>query len=109
MMTTPAIDLRPAARGPLLLAFDSSWVPDEPMVARVFAEFDRGGRVPVLEWSSIQGSATYKAAGSSERVRIPIDPPARARSVRLVFQLGESNNDWYWALDDVRLLGPAPR
>ena len=95
--------------GAPLLAFDSSWVPDEPMVALAFAEFDRGDRLPVLESSSSQGSATYKAAGPSERVRIPIDPPARARSVRLVFQLGESNNDWYWALDDVRLLGPAPR
>ena len=45
----------------------------------------------------------------SERVTVAVDQPARARSVRLVFQLGESNNDWYWAVDDIRLFGEERR
>ena len=28
---------------------------------------------------------------------------------RLVFQLGESDNDWFWAIDDVRVVGEAQR
>ena len=109
VMTTPEISLKGAAPGTLRLAFDSTWVPDEPMAARVFADFDTGERVQVLEWRSEAGHPNDKAAAVSERVAVPVEQPARARSVRLVFQLGESNNDWYWALDDLRLFAEERR
>ena len=109
VMTTPEIPLTGAAPGTLHLAFDSTWNPDEPSVARVFADFDEGGRVQVLEWHSKAGHENFKPAAPNERVTVAVDQPARARSVRLVFQLGESNNDWYWAVDDIRLFGEERR
>ena len=109
VMTTPEIPLEGAAPGTLHLAFDSTWNPDEPSVARVFADFDRGGRVQVMEWHSKAGHENFKPAAPNERVTVAVDQPARARSVRLVFQLGESNNDWYWAVDDIRLFGEERR
>ncbi len=109
VMTTPEVLLTGCAPGTLRLAFDSSWVPDEPMAARVFADFDTGERVPVLEWRSEAGDPNFKAAAGNERVEVPVAQPAMAKSVQLVFQLGESNNDWYWAIDDIRLFAQERR
>ena len=109
VMTTPEVPLRGVKRGTLHLAFDSTWVPDEPMAARVFADFDRGGRVQVLEWSSDPEDPNHAPAAVDERVIVPVETPAGARTVRLVFQLGEANNDWYWAVDDIRLFAEVRR
>jgi len=79
------------------------------MAARVFADFDTGERVPVLEWRSEAGDPNFKAAAGNERVEVPVAQPAMAKSVQLVFQLGESNNDWYWAIDDIRLFAEERR
>ena len=107
LMTTPEISLERAAPGSLRLAFDSSWMPDEPMAARVRARFDTGEEVLVLEWRSEEGHDDYKADAISERVRVPVESPEGAGSMRLVFELGEANNDWFWAIDDILVFATA--
>ena len=107
LMTTPEISLERAAPGSLRLAFDSSWMPDEPMAARVRARFDTGEEVLVLEWRSEEGHEDYKADAISERVRVPVESPEGAGSMRLVFELGEANNDWFWAIDDILVFATA--
>jgi len=63
----------------------------------------------VLEWSSDSAHENHKPAAPDERVIVKLEQPARATSVRLVFQLGEANNDWYWAIDDLHLFAEPRR
>ncbi|MCH2102342.1 MAG: hypothetical protein MK209_10525, partial [Planctomycetes bacterium] len=104
-MTTPDIPLRGSRSETVRVAFDSSWIPDEPTIARVYADFDTGERAEILEWRSKIGDDNYKAPATNERVRASFDRPEKAKSVRLTFVLGESNNDWFWAIDNIRVFG----
>ena len=102
-MTTPAISLEGVRPGSLRLAFDSAWMPNEPMAARVRAEFEPGGTVELFEWRSEPDRENHKPSSINERVRVSIEAPRNARAVRFVFELGEANNDWFWAIDDIRV------
>ncbi|MCP4069437.1 MAG: metallophosphoesterase family protein [Phycisphaeraceae bacterium] len=108
-MTTPAISLEGVRPGSLRLAFDSAWMPDEPMAARVLARFEPGETVEVFQWRSESDGENYKSSSINERVRVSIEVPRNARSVRFVFELGEANNDWFWAIDDIRVYAAPDR
>ncbi|MCP4794751.1 MAG: hypothetical protein GY885_01160 [Phycisphaeraceae bacterium] len=84
-------------------------MPDEPMAARVLARFEPGETVEVLEWRSESDGENYKSSSINERVRVSIEVPRNARSVRFVFELGEANNDWFWAIDDIRVYAAPDR
>ena len=73
------------------------------------AEFEPGGAVEVFEWRSEPDGENHKAASISERVRLSIEAPRNARAVRFVFELGEADNDWFWAIDDIRVYAAPDR
>ena len=66
--------------------------------------YDGGEPREVLRWESTAG-ANHKPAAPNERVIVELDNPEGAKSAVLTFELADAANDWYWAIDNLRLTG----
>ncbi|MGL4512604.1 MAG: PEP-CTERM sorting domain-containing protein [Lacipirellulaceae bacterium] len=92
------VDLTPG----LALEFDSSWRPEGGQTALITAVIDGGAPVEVLRWNSDSASPFFKARATNESVFLPLNVTG-ASSIALNFaHLGGSNN-WWWAIDNVKL------
>jgi hypothetical protein len=104
ILTTPTMNLigiRPAS---IVIRFDSSWRPEDLQRVTLVAEFDEGAPRTLLEWDSVPGPA-FKPDATNEAVEIPLLPPHGARTVRLRFGMFEAANDWWWAIDNLTVMG----
>jgi len=111
-LTTTAIDISGVDAGTLQLKFDSSWRPefdsDYHQSAIVTASFDGEEEIEVLLWLSDSSDPKYKPeslANENETVVINVDNPPWATSVVLTFGLFDAGNDWWWAIDNVQVIG----
>ena len=109
-LSTPAIDISGSQAGTVQLTFDSSWRPeyddDYHQTATVTASFDGGERIEVLRWESNSASPNYKPDNSTnETVTVNLNNPSWAKSVVLTFGLFDAGNDWFWAIDNVKVTG----
>jgi len=111
-LSTPAIDLSGAQAGTLQLTFDSTWRPEFDSSYRqsaiVTASFDGGEEVELLLWLSDSSSPNFKSeslAHENETVVIDVDNPPWATSVVLTFGMFDAGNDWWWAIDNIKLTG----
>lgn len=116
---TPVINIPsgiPAGR--LQLIFDSSWRdeadtagPDNPasnQTATINAFYNGSSAgIEVLRWESDEESDFFKNDAEDERVVLDLQYDGSASSVQLEFGLGESNNDWWWAIDNLLVAVPA--
>lgn len=100
---TPTVSLAGVAPGSLTLEFASSWRPENTQQASVQVFYD-GVASEVLSWSSIAG-ANFKADAPDELVSISLPNAGAATSVRLAFNLFNAANDWWWAIDNVKVQG----
>ena len=87
------------------LTFDSSWLPEAPQEVRLVVTFDTGATAELLHWSSTSGSPTYKGAATNETVTLTIDVPQGAHTANLAFDMVQSGNNWWWALDNIVVKG----
>lgn len=108
-MTTPEIDVSGTERQSIVVEFDSSWRPefdaDYHQTANLAVSFDGGERVELFRWESDSESANYKAEATNERVRLELDAPLEAGSMSLTFGMFDAGNDWWWAIDNLAVLG----
>lgn len=103
--------------GKLKLAFDSSWRPEglddtavgklNNQTATIRALYNVGAPKEVLKWDSDTTSPTYKPDSQNEGIEIDLQYDGSATSVRLQFDLGNAWNDWWWAVDNIRVFVPA--
>jgi hypothetical protein len=93
--------------GSVVLEFDSSWRPefddDYHQSAEILVSFDGGEAEQVLLWVSDPGSDDYHDAFVDEQVELEIDNPADAKSMTITFGMFDAGNDWWWAIDNVRV------
>lgn len=109
-LSTPSITIPGGtAANSINLNFRSSWVPeDNPTEAQgdqkatVTARYNNG-TVEVLRWRSKATDSQFHAAALDENVTIPLQNPAGATSVILDFRLFDATNNWWWALDNLRV------
>lgn len=109
-LSTPSITIPGGtAANSINLNFRSSWVPeDNPSEAQgdqkatVTARYNTGD-VEVLRWRSKAGDPQFHAQAYDENVTIPLQNPAGATSVILDFRLFDATNNWWWALDNLRV------
>ncbi|MEV0096327.1 phosphocholine-specific phospholipase C [Streptomyces sp. NPDC050738] len=92
----------PAARIPvgatkLYLGFDSHYRQEDPQKAEVRAVFDTGQEQVLLAYGP--GSADAENTFVARELTVP----EGAGSVRLRFRMYDAGNNWYWAVDHVRL------
>lgn len=101
------------------LTFDSSWRPEafddtygpDPSLnstnnqaVEILAVFDNGFTQVIDGWNSDSSSPHYKPDATNEAGRqASFLAPAGANSVRLHFNMANAANDWWWAIDNLKL------
>ncbi|MFV2117504.1 phosphocholine-specific phospholipase C [Streptomyces sp. Act-28] len=102
-LTSPAVDIPPGT-STLHLGFDSHYRQEDPQEAEVVLEFDSGDRVRLLHYGSATSGTTDQGRDQENRlVRLSCPVPAGAGSAKVSFRLFDAGNNWYWAIDNVRL------
>ncbi len=115
-MATPAIPLSGAAPGALRLSFDSSWRPEccddgpshtNDQTATIRVSYDEGASfTQMLRWESNPASPSFKPDATNESLTLDLQNPAGASSVIVEFGLIDAGNDWWWAIDSLKLFTP---
>ncbi|MDX3070862.1 NEW3 domain-containing protein [Streptomyces sp. MI02-7b] len=102
-LTTPAVAI-PAGTSTLHLGFDSHYRQESPQEAEVTVEFDTGQKSRVLYYSSATSGNTNRGQDQQNRlVDLPVAVPSGATSVTVNFRIFNAGNNWFWAIDNVRL------
>ena len=102
-LTTPAISLGNFGENEAILEFDSSWRPEDSQTATVEASFDGGEPVEILRWESNNANGFFHGHEVNETVRIPLNNAADASEVVFTFGYTNAGNDWWWAIDNVKV------
>ncbi|WP_405061489.1 phospholipase C, phosphocholine-specific [Kribbella sp. NBC_01505] len=104
-LVSPAVTL-PAGTAKLYLVFDSHYRQEAPQKVAVTATFDTGAPVELLRYSS-DATGNDNAGGDVENkeIRKELAVPAGATTVTLRFRIYDARNNWYWAVDNIRLDG----
>ncbi|MBL8757979.1 MAG: hypothetical protein JNK35_06070 [Phycisphaerae bacterium] len=106
LLSTPSINIARRQGDVLILSFDSSWRDEPEQVGEIYAEYQTPSgtqTVLVTRFDSNPASPDYKAANLSEVVNLPLRVPPAATSVVIRF-LYVAGNNWWWAIDDLRVL-----
>jgi hypothetical protein len=107
--STPDIALQGAAVNSVVLTFDSSWQYENPQGATVEVSFDAGATwSELLRFSSDTNSGDFKPDATNETISIPVFNPAGAATARFRFGLITAGNNWWWAVDNLKLSGTTP-
>ena len=97
----------------MTLEFDSSWRDEFDdnyhQTANITAFYDGGAAVEILRWESDSASSLFHDDAPNEHVILGLNNPAGASEMVLNFGLFDAGNDWWWAIDNVRVQGvPEP-
>jgi hypothetical protein len=109
LLVTPPINIAGIGPGQLAMEFDSSWRDEDTQTAIV--EVDYGsGFVQVLRWESDSMSPFFHNDNANESVSLKLNNPAGATTARIRFGLVNATDDWWWAVDNIRVgqLVPEP-
>ena len=123
-IVTPSIKIKGAAAESLVLILDSSFRPEEPQQAEITVSFDGGKEEQILFFQSVDSGAaahnlvtipTLKKDEErmndgeqiNETLEIPIDNPADAAEMIISFGIINARNDWWWAIDNIKLISTA--
>jgi hypothetical protein len=111
-MSTPPIDISGAQPGTLQLTFDSSWRPEFDsnyhQTANITAFYNDQEPIEVLLWESDGISPNFKDDNSTnETITVNLENPPGATSLVLTFGLFDAGNDWWWAIDNIKVSGIA--
>jgi hypothetical protein len=108
-LKTKEISLDGVKAGSVIVKFDSSWNPEEPQKGNVVVSFDGGAPVEILRLESGKDNAGYRPAELSETIALRVNNPAGAKKMTITFGYFETLNNWWWAFDNLVVLGsPAP-
>ncbi|MBX3435332.1 MAG: hypothetical protein KF847_18610 [Pirellulales bacterium] len=115
-VTTPSVTI-PAGvpAGRVKIAFDSSWRPEgfddgdltNNQTATVEVRYNGGAYQNVLTWDSNQSGPNYKPDATNEAFTGDLLYNGSATTVQVRFGLTKAANDWWWAIDNVRIFVPS--
>ncbi len=102
-LVSPAVPV-PAGATTLYLGFDSHYRQEAPQKASVTAVFDNGTETRLVHYSS-DATGNDNAGKDVQNAFIgkQFAVPAGARSVTLKFRMFDAGNNWFWAVDHIRL------
>lgn len=102
-LVSPAVTV-PAGTSKLYVAFDSHYRQEAPQKAAVTAVFDTGEETRLLFYSA-DATGNDNAGHDAENTFVTKEftVPSAARAVTLKFRMYDAGNNWYWAVDHVRL------
>jgi hypothetical protein len=102
ILETPNINIAGVAADDLKLQFDSAWQTSGAQNAVVTIDYG-AGEVTVLDWRSDSSDPLFHATNLNETVFVDLDNPAGATTAKVRFKYLEGNNDWFWAIDNIRI------
>ncbi|MCA9258709.1 MAG: hypothetical protein KDA61_05900, partial [Planctomycetales bacterium] len=115
-ITTPSITI-PAGipAGKIKIAFDSSWRPEgfddgdktNNQTATVDVRYDTGNFQNVLTYDSNTAGPNYHPDATNEAIDRDLAYNGTATTMQVRFGLTQAANDWWWALDNVRIFVPS--
>ena len=119
-LITPSINIKGAAAESLVLTLDSSWRPEDTQTAEITVSFDGGKeeRILLFESSGVQTLVTIPTLKKNEErlndleqvnetLEIPINNPTDAAEMVVSFGVIDARNDWWWAIDNIKLISTA--
>ena len=123
-LITPLIKIKGAAAKSLVLTLDSSWRPEDTQNGEITVSFDGGAEERILFFKSVgidAGAHTLVTIPTlklkeeklndgeqiNETLEIPIDNPAGATEMTISFGVVDAQNDWWWAIDNIKLISTA--
>jgi hypothetical protein len=107
-----------AGRSNVNFTFDSSWRDEafdeeghkllgnakvNNQAAIVYASFDGAAPVQVTRWSSDPADPMFKDDSPNEQLTFPVTIPGGATNMKLSFAYINAQNDWWWAIDNLKL------
>lgn len=123
-LITPPIKIKGAAAKSLVLTLDSSWRPEDTQNGEILVSFDGGKEEQILFFKSVgidAGAHTLVTIPTlklkedkindgeqiNETLEIPIDNPAGVTEMTISFGVVDAQNDWWWAIDNIKLISTA--
>ena len=123
-LITPSIKIKGAAAKSLVLTLDSSWRPEDTQDGEITVSFDGGKEEQILLFESVgidAGAHTLVTIPTlkekeekindgeqiNETLEIPIDNPTGAAEMTISFGVIDAQNDWWWAIDNIKLISTA--
>ena len=92
--------------GTLRLKFDSSWREEDTQTANITVQFDGGAPIEVLRWESAGGDPVFlKQDATNETVTVDLNNPSGTGEMVITFGMLDAGNDWWWAIDNVQVVG----
>ncbi|MBL7184880.1 MAG: LamG domain-containing protein [Phycisphaerae bacterium] len=109
-LSTPVIDVSGMQADTLQLKFDSSWRQEDTQTASITVQFDGGAPIEILRWESAGGDPAFlKPDATNETVTVDLNNPSGAGEMVITFGMLDAGNDWWWAIDNVEVVGfPVP-
>ena len=71
--------------------------------AIIYAAFDGAAPVQVTRWSSDPADPMFKDDSPNETLTFPVPIPVGAQNMKLSFAYINAQNDWWWAMDNLKL------
>lgn len=102
---TPAINIAGVAPNTLRVIFASSWRDEGAQTAALDVSYNGGAFTNVLTYSSDPLSADFVDDAPNDRVEIALNNPMGATTVRLRWRLFDAINNWWYAVDNITLVG----
>ncbi len=112
---TPEISLSGVTENSATLEFASSWWDEDTQSAESRVEYFNAagesiGSEVLLRWESISDSDNYKPVtdedgndARNELVVVDLNNPADADSMVVTFDMPYATNDWWWAVDNIKV------
>ena len=108
ILQTPEIDVDGISANSMALSFSSAWRPYDQQKAIITAIFDGDTEVEVVRWESVSGSEFFKADDAQNENFVTLfNNPGGAKKMVLTFTYADAGNDWYWAIDNIKVTGQA--
>jgi hypothetical protein len=69
----------------------------------IYAHFDDAAPVQVTQWNSDPNHPNWKDHNHNETLTFPVNIPGGAQQMKLSFAYINAQNDWWWAIDNLKL------
>lgn len=106
VLLSPSIPVR--ANQPLYLSFDSHYRQEDPQQAQVLVSFDGKADAVLLDYSGNASSDNQGQDRQNAHVALALPAPSADGTMVLKWKLFNAGNNWFWAIDNVKVSDQAP-
>ena len=106
-LITPPIKIKGAAAKSLVLTLDSSWRPEDTQNGEIIVSFDGDKEEHILFFKSVGIDAGAHTLVTIPTLKLKEDNPAGVAEMTISFGVVDAQNDWWWAIDNIKLISTA--